>query len=144
MDLRISPRTEPVEALRQLCNAVREICDTDPELDAKVEMILAIPGGSTASDNWIIQSAVRAWEQVEGRQHVDRTNTSGATDANILRGRGIPTARIGMPAPAGPLPYGNTFSMGTVEVEGMMQLARSLIHIAVDTCTRTRDQVGLD
>ncbi|MDA0261644.1 MAG: peptidase dimerization domain-containing protein [Proteobacteria bacterium] len=142
MDLRISPRTEPGDAYRQLRAAVREICADDPDLDAEVDMILSIPGGTTAPDNWIIQSAVRAWEQIEGREHVDRTNTSGATDANILRGHGIPTARIGMPTPASPLPFGNTFSMGTVEVEGMMQLARCLIHIAVDTCTRTPEEVG--
>ncbi len=143
MDLRVSPRTEPVDAYRQLRAAVREICDGDPELDAKVEMILAIPGATTAPDNWIVQSAVQAWQQVEGREHVDRTNTSGATDANILRGRGIPTARIGMPPAKSPLPFGNTFSMGTVEVEGMMQLARCLVHITIDTCTRRRDEVGL-
>ena len=143
MDLRISPRTDPVVAYRELRAAVRDICDTDLDIDAEVEMILAIPGGTTAPENWIVASEVRAWEHADGHDHVDRTHTSGATDANILRGRGIPTARIGMPLPTSPLPFGNTFSMGTVEVEGMMQLARCLVHIAVDTCTRTRDEVGL-
>ena len=76
--------------MRELRGAVAELCAGDPELDAGVEMILAIPGGTTAPDNWIVRSAVRAWEEVADARHVDRTNTSGATDANILRGRGIP------------------------------------------------------
>ena len=143
MDLRVSPRTEPADALGELREAVAELCAGDPELDAEVEMILAIPGASTAPDSWIVRSAVEAWEAVAGARHADRTNTSGATDANILRGRGIPTARIGMPPPLRPPPFGNTFSMGTVEVEGMMQLARCLVRIAVDTCTRSRAEVGL-
>ena len=52
-------------------------------------MILSIPGSCTDPKNWIIQSCVRAWEFVENQKHMPRTGTSGATDANILRNRGI-------------------------------------------------------
>ena len=60
-------------------------------------MILSIPGSSTDPHNWIVQSCMRAWELVENKKHTPRTETSGATDANILRAAGIPTARLGMP-----------------------------------------------
>ena len=60
-------------------------------------MILSIPGSFTDPKNWIVQSCMRAWEFVEKQKHLPRTGTSGATDANILRAAGIPTARLGMP-----------------------------------------------
>jgi len=143
VDLRVSPRVDPSDVQAQLRQALVKICADNPGLEADCEMILAIPGGSTPPENWIIRSGIRAWEAVAGGTHVARTNTSGATDANILRGRGIPTARIGMPAPKSPVPYENTFSMGVVEIAGMAALTRCLVNIIVDTCTRTRGEVGL-
>ena len=143
VDLRLSPRTEPSAARRQLLTALERIESQNPGLEVDCEMILAVPGGSTPADNWIVQSSTRAWEAVEGAPHVPRTGTSGATDANILRGRGIPTARIGMPPPKQKPPYDNTFSMGVVEVAGMYALTKLLVHVAIDTCTRDRATLGL-
>ena len=143
VDLRVSPRVDPMDVQAQLRRALAKICADNPGLEVDCEMILAIPGGSTDPDSWIVQSSIRAWEAVSGQKHVARTNTSGATDANILRGRGIPTARIGMPPPTRPVPYENTFSMGVVEIEGMAQLTLCLVKIIVDTCARTRAEVGL-
>ncbi len=143
VDLRLSPRTDPVEARQQLRDALEAIERRHPDIEAGCEMILAIPGATTPPDNWIITSSIRAWEAVAGRPHLPRTGTSGATDANVLRGRGIPTARIGMPPPGRAYPYENTFSMGVVEIDGMVELTKCLVRIAVDTCTRARADVGL-
>ena len=108
-------------------------------------MTLSIPGTSTPPDNWIIQSCARAWETIEGRAYEGARNTSGATDANILRQRGIPTARMGMPKLRDTDGSEVDFSMGmnSVDPATMATLTRALVRTIVDTCTRTRTEVGL-
>ena len=97
VDLRISPRVSPMEAKRQFGEAIERIVKANPDLSVEWEMILSIPGSCTDPNSWIVQSCMRAWEFVERKKHLPRTGTSGATDANILRAAGIPTARLGMP-----------------------------------------------
>ena len=132
VDLRISPRTAPVDARRQFAEAITTIQGRHPEIGIDWEMVLSIPGESTDPRNWIIQSCIRAWEYVEGRSHKPLLNTSGATDANILRNRGIPTARIGLPRTdgAGQL----NISPRTASIENMRRLIKCLIYCAIDTC----------
>jgi succinyl-diaminopimelate desuccinylase len=66
-----------------------------------------------------------------------RTGTSGATDANILRAAGVPTARIGMP-PVEPPADLRGFSMGVADPKAMAVLARTLCAVVVDTCFPAR------
>jgi len=70
---------------------------------------------------------------------------SGATDANILRGRGIPTVRVGMPKVTDSL-FDIDFARGmnTVSVRAMEKLTRHLIRTAVDTVTRSRAEVAAE
>jgi len=113
-----------------------------PDLRVEWEMILSIPGSFTDPNNWIVRSCVRAWEFVEQKKHSPRTGTSGATDANILRAAGVPTARLGMPrlmAPSGEQRSG--FSMDKSNIAGMKQLTKCLVYAAIDTCTRERREV---
>jgi acetylornithine deacetylase/succinyl-diaminopimelate desuccinylase-like protein len=142
VDLRISPRVSPMDAKRQFGDAIERLIRANPELSVLWEMILSIPGTFTDPENWIIQCCIRAWEYVENKTHVPRTRTSGATDANILRAHGIPTARLGMPRP-GSAPAGQraVFSMETSNVAGMKQLTKCLVHAIIDTCTRDRAEV---
>ena len=143
VDLRISPRVNPSEAKRQFGDAINEITKANPDLTVEWEMILSIPGSFTDPKNWIIQSCMRAWEHVEKKKHVPRTKTSGATDANILRSRGIPTARIGMPRlQSASESQRSNFSMDTCNVSGMKQLTKCLIYAAIDTCTRERAEIS--
>jgi acetylornithine deacetylase/succinyl-diaminopimelate desuccinylase-like protein len=142
VDLRISPRTDPMEARRQIEKALADIRRTEPELDLNCEMVLAIPGTSTDPNSWIVQSCIRAWEHVEKKKHTPRTGTSGATDANILRAWGIPTARLGMPRAKD---SGSTkrsgFSMDVSNISAMKQLTKCLVYAIVDTCARARKDV---
>lgn len=142
VDLRISPRVSPMEAKQQFGAAVDRIVKANPELAVEWEMILSIPGSFTDPNNWIVQSCMRAWEFVERKKHAPRTGTSGATDANILRAAGIPTARLGMPRFATP---GNeprsVFSMDKSNIAGMKELTKCLVYAAIDTCTRDRQEV---
>jgi acetylornithine deacetylase/succinyl-diaminopimelate desuccinylase-like protein len=142
VDLRVSPRVSPVEAKRQFSAAIERIVKTDPNLSLEWEMILSIPGSFTDPNNWIIQSCTRAWEFVENQKHKPRTATSGATDANILRAAGIPTARLGMPRlKSANEPQRSLFSMETSNIAGMKQLTKCLVYAAIDTCTRERQEV---
>jgi acetylornithine deacetylase/succinyl-diaminopimelate desuccinylase-like protein len=142
VDLRISPRVSPMEARRQFNEAIEAIAKTNPEPSIESEMILSIPGSFTAPNNWIVQSCVRAWEFVEGKKHAPRTGTSGATDANILRAAGIPTARLGMPRRTGATGQQRSkFSMERSNIAGMKALTKCLIYAAIDTCTRDRREV---
>ena len=81
----------------------------------------------------------RAWETIEGRAYEGARNTSGATDANILRQRGIPTTRMGMPKLRDTDGSEVDFSMGmnSVDPATMASLTRALVRTIVDTCTRT-------
>jgi acetylornithine deacetylase/succinyl-diaminopimelate desuccinylase-like protein len=142
VDLRVSPRTDPMEVKHQLGEALRRIQAAHPGLDLEWEMILSIPGTHTDPQNWIVQSLMRAWEAREGRPHAARGGTSGATDAAILRGRGIPTARLGLPRAVPPPAYPG-FSMGVAHVPAMQRLTECLVYAIVDTCTRDRAAVGL-
>ena len=143
LDLRVSPRTDPVEVKRQFAAAIAEIDTKHADIDLDWEMILAIPGSHTDQDNWIIQSTIRAWQETTGQTFSPGTGGSGATEANILRAWGVPTARIGLPAPPHPLPHAGMFSMGEVHLDSLTQLTKALIATAVDTCCRTTGEVGL-
>ncbi|MGW6403720.1 M20 family metallopeptidase [Streptomyces sp. NPDC055134] len=145
VDLRIAPDTTPMQAKREFTAAIEELKQKLPGLDATVEMILAIPGTRTSRESWVFRSTVTGWEAFEGRGHEVIRGNSGATDANILRGRGIPTVRVGMPKVA-EAPFDIDFSRGmnTVSVREMERLTRLLIRTAVDTLTRTRDELADD
>ncbi|WP_299541455.1 M20 family metallopeptidase [uncultured Streptomyces sp.] len=139
VDLRIAPETTPVQAKREFIAAVADLKRAMPGLDATVEMILAIPGTSTSRESWVFRSAVAAWEALEGRPHEVVNGNSGATDANILRGRGVPTVRVGMPKVAhAPFDIDFARGMNTVSVREMQKLTRHLIRTAVDTVTRSQ------
>ncbi|MFC4052770.1 M20 family metallopeptidase [Actinomadura syzygii] len=144
VDLRIGPRTTPMQAKREFAAAIEKIRADLPGTEVTFEMVLAIPGTASDPDTWVCRSAIAAWEAMAGRPHEVIRGNSGATDANILRGRGVPTVRIGMPKVTD-APFDIDFSMGmnTVDVRGMERLTRHLIRTAVDTLTRTRAEVGL-
>ncbi|MFE4724222.1 deacylase, partial [Streptomyces sp. NPDC056728] len=142
VDLRISPDTTPMHAKREFTAAVEELKRKSPGLDATVEMILAIPGTRTSRESWVFRSAAAGWEAFEGRPHEVVGGNSGATDANILRGRGIPTVRVGMPkVTEAPFDIDFARGMNTVSVREMKKLTRHLIRTAVDTVTRSRTEL---
>lgn len=140
VDLRVSPRTSCAEArarFGELLEAFRDELDIDIEWSCIAE----IPGTSTPPDNWIIRSAVAGWETLEKRTHRPVAGLSGATDANILRGAGIPTARIGLPkARLADIDF--QLGMNAVDILDLERLTRHLILVAIDTCARTREEIN--
>jgi acetylornithine deacetylase/succinyl-diaminopimelate desuccinylase-like protein len=142
VDLRVSPRTDPTDVRRQFAEAIDRI-GRENRLELEWDMILAIPGTATDERNWIVQSAIRAYEAMTGGKFAPQTGTSGATEANILRLWGIPTARMGLPPPSGPGAFGGMFSTGEVHIDSMMKLVHGYLYVAIDTCARPRADLGL-
>ncbi|WTF02793.1 peptidase dimerization domain-containing protein [Streptomyces sp. NBC_01613] len=141
VDLRIGPDTTPMQAKREFLAALDKL----PWNDITAEMILAIPGTRTDPDNWIFRSTAAGWEAFEGRAHEVIRGNSGATDANILRGRGIPTVRVGMPKVTdAPFEIDFARGMNTVSLRAMERLTRLLIRTAVDTVTRSHAEMEGD
>ena len=70
----------------------------------------------------------------------------GQTDGAALRRLGIPTARMGWPWPAegSPKPIAEGLGgMGATYVPDLMPCARKILYAVIDTCMRTREEMGL-
>lgn len=144
VDLRLSPRTSPAEARREFADAMTGIRRRHPDMAIDWDMVVAIPGTATDIDSFIVEAVTESWEAVEGRPHQVITGNSGATDANILRGRGIPTVRVGMPKVAD---IGDEVDfqrgMNTVDVREMDRLTKLLVRAAVNVCGREAKATGV-
>jgi acetylornithine deacetylase/succinyl-diaminopimelate desuccinylase-like protein len=147
VDLRIDPRSSPEQARLELEECLDRECRAN---GARIDcsMIVAIPGQTTDPHNWIVKSCIAAWEATEGRKHEPLRHTSGQTEAVILRRHGIPTARVGLPGITVPenlvAEDGRpVYTMGVVDLPSVRKLSECLVRAIVDTCTRSRQEVGL-
>jgi len=132
VDLRLTPEQTPLEACRELDAELDDLRAKDPGLQVDVRLAVGIPGSRTPPDHPITRAAVAAWEAETGGRHEAATRTSGATDANILRHRGIPTVRVGLPKSTdGGRPLGFAAGMNTVDVDALVTLTRYLVRLAV-------------
>ncbi|MCP9955530.1 peptidase dimerization domain-containing protein [Actinomadura madurae] len=145
LDLRTSPASTPMSVKREFGDAIARIAAAHPRLEIGWDMVLAIPGTATDPGSWIVRAAIEAWEAEEGRAHEPILGNSGATDANILRGRGLPTARVGMTRAGAqaPLPVDFPMGMNVVDVREMCRLTRHVLRTTINTCTRARADAGL-
>jgi acetylornithine deacetylase/succinyl-diaminopimelate desuccinylase-like protein len=145
-DVRINPRTSPGEVKSQVAEFLSGLQHKHPELDMEWEMYGSVPGGTTDPNNWIIQSARRGWEDNEGMAYSQPDLLGGQTDGAALRRMGIPTARVGWPWPAegSPEPIAEGLGgMGATYIPDLMPCAEKILYAVIDTCTRTRDELGL-
>lgn len=136
VDLRLHPDTSPADALSELSEAVAVWVAEWAPVEVTTSMEVAIPGSATPPDAPIVQACIRAWEAVHDATYVPQADQSGATDANVLRAHGIPTARVGMPVLPhdAPLTPGFGRSMNVVDLRAVLLLARVLIHATIQTC----------
>ncbi len=132
VDLRIGPRTGIEEVDERFFAAVQGLAES-LGVTARCARTLYIPGTSTEPGARIVRECIGAWEELEGRAHQPMTGMSGATDANILRMHGIPTARIGLPKADIP---GLDFALGmnAASLPAMEKLTRHLVRTAIRMC----------
>ncbi|MEU4830549.1 hypothetical protein [Streptosporangium sp. NPDC023615] len=101
------PGDDPDEIARTVLARLRAGVEHGP-LDGhrvSVDAWTAHPAGSTAPDAPVIRHAVTAWQDEHGEPPREISGWKGSTDGVVLRGHGIPTARVGpaaAPDPADP------------------------------------------
>ena len=145
LDVRCNPRTPPAEVKAQFEAAIADIRARHAEIQLEWEMTASLAGASTDPENWIVQSAIRAWEQVEGKPHPAPPRTSGQTDISMIRNLGIPTARTGWISTPAKTPDEYRDGLGGMGVSyppDLVAACRKLVYSIIDTCTRTREDVG--
>jgi acetylornithine deacetylase/succinyl-diaminopimelate desuccinylase-like protein len=145
LDLRCHPRTPPAEVKAQFAQAVTEMLKRHPGVELDWEMTASLPGSSTDPENWIVESAIRAWEDVEGKPHPPPPRTSGQTDISMIRNLGIPTARTGWVATPEKTPDEFRQGLGGMGVSyppDLVATCRKIVYSIVDTCTRSRAEIG--
>ena len=144
-DVRVNPRSTPAQVRAEFAEFMQELRESRPDIKCEWEMYGSAPGGSTDPENWIIQSARRGWEEVEGRPYPAAPDLlGGQTDGSLLRALGIPTARVGWPWPAegSPLPVAEGLGgMGATYIPDLIPCAEKIMYAVVDTCTRSRSDV---
>lgn len=95
IDLRFTPQ-QTADDVEAECVTALNAFSEELGIRTSYKRIQTINASHTRPDDPIIRSTTAVWEHMNGRPHEPFTVMSGATDANILRGGGIPTARIGL------------------------------------------------
>jgi acetylornithine deacetylase/succinyl-diaminopimelate desuccinylase-like protein len=139
LDLRTHPDLNPVAAQELFSDVMGSIAAKLPDYEIDWQPSLLIPGTSTPADALVCRVARQAWEHIEDRPHEEIFGVSGSTDANILRGSGIPTARIGMDRIGADAPMDLNFSTGmnVADTREMVKLTRHMLYMAVAICARS-------
>ncbi|MFT5134177.1 MAG: acetylornithine deacetylase/succinyl-diaminopimelate desuccinylase-like protein [Gammaproteobacteria bacterium] len=146
LDIRPAPWTAPIEIKYWFDALMLDIISSHPGMKVDWEMTVSLPGGRTDPNNWIIQSSIRAVQALEGVSNDEyEGSVGGQTEAGMLRNWGIPTARIsgGPPNPELPEDLKPGFTMSGAYAPHLIDAAKVLIYIAVDTLTRSREETGL-
>ncbi|MCY4629520.1 MAG: M20/M25/M40 family metallo-hydrolase [bacterium] len=127
VDLRLPPGTDAGTAERTLTGRI-DHWSAATGASATVTRTLAVGGTCTDPSEPIVRAAIAAWEAETGRPHQPPRGLSGATDANILRHNGVPTARIGLPKVAAPgVDVDFQYGMNAVDPDDQVALSRHLI-----------------
>lgn len=149
--IRLDVRMTPEQSAPAVVREVRaQLGDLAEELGIVIvaRQVAAVPGTRTDPQAEIVRAATLAWEEVAGQPHEPMLATSGATDANILRLRGVPTARVGMPkvltAPdGGPVDF--TLGMNMVDLRDQRRLVEVLVRSVLamaDGCPGLKGTAG--
>lgn len=134
LDVRMTPDQTAPEVVREVRAQLRPVA-AELGVVIRARQVAAVPGTRTARDAEIVRATTAAWTRVAGHPHEPIPANSGATDANILRLRGIPTARVGMPkvveAPnGGPVDF--TLGMNIVDLKQVGRLVEILVRTALN------------
>lgn len=128
LDVRLTIEQTPAGVTREVRAELRRLGER-LGADLRVQQVAAIPATHTPPSSPIVRATVSAWEAVTGERHEPTTGNSGATDANILRMRGVPTARVGMPK----VPDVDfSLGMNLASLDAMSRLVEVLVRTVLD------------
>jgi len=146
LDIRITPDQSCASMTAHFDSVMREILARNADISADWGVIAAIPGSRVSPDNWIVRSCLRAWEHTHARSYPGSPAMAGQTDAAMICQLGVPIARIGYPdCPPELVPEAlraGLGGMGVVHVPNMLLPIRTAVYAIIDTCARTRAEVG--
>ncbi len=130
LDVRLAPNQTPAATTRLVRDVIEDAL-AGQDVAWTMQTVASVPPSASAADAMIVAAARTAWEELEHRQAPAPVATSGASDANLLRAWGIPTARVGMPLPAQPdaIPT-DPFGLNAVEVNACEWFSRLLTRTA--------------
>ena len=132
IDLRFGPDRTGDDVEAAFAEAFENII-AQLEIEARFQRTQTIEASRTSFEDPIIQTTIECWEALKGRAHEPFTMMSGATDANIIRQHGIPTARVGLPKADHPdLDF--ALGMNCVSVEDMCEFTKLLVMTAIEYC----------
>lgn len=134
LDLRMTPEQTAPEVVREVRGQLAVISE-DLGVDLKARQIATVPGSRTDQSSPVVRATVNAWESVSGTPHSPITGNSGATDANILRSKGVPTARVGMPKvtsspDGGPVDF--SLGMNIADLRDISRLVEVLVRTTIN------------
>ncbi len=148
LDLRTSPLQKAAEVEREFAQVMQAIIARHDDVDAEWETIVTCDAGATDPKHWVVQSALRAWEEVHGKPCEGAPHMAGQTDAATINRIGFPLVRIGYPwLGEEDMPAEFTEGLGGMGVTSIPKLENSIreaIYVVIDSCTRTRAEVGLE
>ena len=137
VDLRFGPDQTAQSVQSEFTAKLRELM-RDLSIEASVDCVQVIEASRTPLRDPIVQDTIGCWEELHGCKHEPFTLMSGATDANILRQSGIPTARIGLPKSDLPdLDF--QLGMNSVSVSALRELTTLLVSSALRFTTGGAD-----
>ena len=147
IDIRTNPDQKMSDIEEEFSQAMENILAAHPDIKADWEMTVACQGSKTDPNHWIIQSGVRAWEEVHQEKYSDAAMMSGQTDAAAICRSGLPLVRIGYTY-IGEKEMPEEFSeglggMGVAYVPDLINPLKQIIYIIIDSCTRSRDEINL-
>jgi acetylornithine deacetylase/succinyl-diaminopimelate desuccinylase-like protein len=148
LDVRTAPGQTAAQVEREFAALMRDIMHRYDDVDATWETIVTCDAARTAPDHWIVRSATRAWETVHGRAYRETPYLSGQTDAATICRLGVPLVRIGYPWIGDkemPAAFAEGLGgMGVANVPDLVDTVKQLIYGIIDSCTRTRAEIGID
>ena len=147
IDLRTNPDQRMAEVEAEFGDAIQGIMQKHPDIKADWEMTVSCQGSRTDPEHWIVNSAVRSWEEVNAKSYPGAAMMSGQTDAATICQLGIPLARIGYPY-IGEKDMPQEFAeglggMGVAHIPDLVDPIKQMLYIVIDSCTRSRDELKL-
>jgi acetylornithine deacetylase/succinyl-diaminopimelate desuccinylase-like protein len=147
IDVRTNPDQKMAEVEAEFSQAMREILGRHSEIKADWEMTVSCQGSRTDPQHWVVQSAIRSWQEVNKKDYPGAALMSGQTDAATICQLGLPLVRIGYPY-IGEKQMPEEFAeglggMGVAYVPDLIDPIKQIIYIIIDSCTRSRDELNL-
>ena len=145
LDVRTNPDQTCASVRAELSAFLRQLVHEDPTLQIECELFATCEASRTRPTHWIVQSALRGWEDRHGKPYPGAPLASGQTDAATICRLGIPLVRMGYPFAVNmPPEYAEGLGgMGVARISDLIGPCQSVIYTIIDTCTRERGELSL-